>query len=131
MSETDFIREIAYGMGCGLLLDVNNVFVSAANPGFSAIDHLAHFPLFRVGVSRSRVRGFGRNNACAPAMCFEAQQFGEPDRTLCSKKRSKGAGTQQSMTNSHSSVSRSKESANVLHRPKSPQETCKTYSAKF
>ena len=49
MSETDFIREIAYGMGCGLLLDVNNVFVSAANPGFSAIDYLAHFPLFRVG----------------------------------------------------------------------------------
>jgi len=55
MSETEFIREIAYHMGCGLLLDVNNVFVSAANPGFSAIDYLAHFPLFRLGVSRSRV----------------------------------------------------------------------------
>jgi uncharacterized protein (UPF0276 family) len=78
MSETDFIREIAYGMGCGLLLDVNNVFVSAANPGFSAIDYVAHFPLFRVGVSRSRVRGFGRNKACPPAMRFDAQQSGEP-----------------------------------------------------
>jgi uncharacterized protein (UPF0276 family) len=33
MSETEFIREIADHMGCGLLLDVNNVFVSAANPG--------------------------------------------------------------------------------------------------
>ena len=77
MSETDFIREIAYRTGCGLLLDVNNVFVSAANPGFSAIDYLAHFPLFRVGVSRSRVLGFGRNKACGPAMCFEAQQSGE------------------------------------------------------
>ena len=78
MSETDFIREIAYRMGCGLLLDVNNVFVSTANPGFSAIDYLAHFPLFRVGVSRSRGPGFGRNKACAPAMRFEAQQSGEP-----------------------------------------------------
>jgi uncharacterized protein (UPF0276 family) len=76
-SETDFIREIAYRMGCGLLL-VNNVFVSVANPGFSAIDYLAHFPLFRVGVSRSRVRGFGRNKACPPAMRFDAQQSGEP-----------------------------------------------------
>ena len=76
MSETDFIREIAYRMGCGLLLDVNNVFVSAANPVFSAIDYPAHFPLFRV--SRSRGPGFGRNKACAPAMRFEAQQSGEP-----------------------------------------------------
>jgi uncharacterized protein len=32
MSETDFIRETAYRTGCGPLLDVNNVFVSAANP---------------------------------------------------------------------------------------------------
>jgi uncharacterized protein (UPF0276 family) len=71
MSEPDFIR-------CGLPLDLNNVFVSAANPGFSAIDYLAHFPLFRVGVSRSRGPGFGRNKACAPAMRFEAQQSGEP-----------------------------------------------------
>jgi len=78
MSETEFIGEIAYGMGCGLLLDANNVFVSAANPGFSAIDYVAHFPLFRVGVSRSRVRGFGRNKACPPAMRFDAQQSGEP-----------------------------------------------------
>jgi hypothetical protein len=74
----DFIREIAYRMGCGLLPDVNNVFVSAVNPGFSAIDYLAHFPLFRVGGSRSRVPEFGRNKACGPAMCFEAQQSGEP-----------------------------------------------------
>jgi uncharacterized protein (UPF0276 family) len=76
MSETEFIGEIAYGMGCGLLLDVNNVFVSAANPVFPAIYYLSHFPLFRV--SRSRGPGFGRNKACPPAMRFEAQQSGEP-----------------------------------------------------
>lgn len=35
--------------GCGLLLDVNNVFVSATNHGYSALDYLADFPLQHVG----------------------------------------------------------------------------------
>lgn len=49
MCETDFIRTVAERTGCGLLLDVNNVFVSAANHGFSALQYLADFPLGRVG----------------------------------------------------------------------------------
>ena len=49
MSETDFIRQIARRTGCGLLLDVNNVFVSATNHGFSALAYLSNFPLSRVG----------------------------------------------------------------------------------
>ncbi|WP_395666216.1 DUF692 domain-containing protein [Methylocella sp.] len=49
MSETDFIRAIARRTGCGLLLDVNNVFVSATNHGYSALDYLADFPLAHVG----------------------------------------------------------------------------------
>jgi uncharacterized protein (UPF0276 family) len=49
MSETDFIRTVAERTGCGLLLDINNVFVSATNHGFSALDCLADFPLSRVG----------------------------------------------------------------------------------
>jgi uncharacterized protein len=49
ISETDFIRTIAQRTGCGLLLDVNNVFVSATNHGFSAIDYLSDFPLSHVG----------------------------------------------------------------------------------
>jgi uncharacterized protein len=49
MSETDFIRTVAERTGCGLLLDINNVFVSATNHGFSALDYLADFPLSRVG----------------------------------------------------------------------------------
>jgi uncharacterized protein (UPF0276 family) len=49
MSETDFIRAVARRTGCGLLLDVNNVFVSATNHGFSALDYLADFPLGAVG----------------------------------------------------------------------------------
>jgi uncharacterized protein len=49
MSGSDFIRELARRTGCGLLLDVNNVFVSAANHHFSALDYLSEFPLERVG----------------------------------------------------------------------------------
>src|SRR6516162_6445722 len=45
MSETGFIREIARRTGCGLLLDVNNVFVSATNHGYAALDYLSDFPL--------------------------------------------------------------------------------------
>jgi uncharacterized protein (UPF0276 family) len=49
MSETAFIRELVRRTGCGLLLDVNNVFVSATNHGYSAVEYLADFPLEHVG----------------------------------------------------------------------------------
>lgn len=49
MSETDFITEIARRSGCGLLLDINNVFVSATNQQFSPEDYLQDFPLGHVG----------------------------------------------------------------------------------
>jgi hypothetical protein len=48
-AETDFLREIARRTGCGLLLDVNNVFVSAVNHGFDPERYLADFPLAAVG----------------------------------------------------------------------------------
>jgi uncharacterized protein (UPF0276 family) len=49
MSETEFIASVARRTGCGLLLDVNNVFVSATNHGYSAAAYLDAFPLGRVG----------------------------------------------------------------------------------
>jgi uncharacterized protein len=49
MSEADFIRRVAQRSGCGLLLDVNNVFVSAVNHGYSALEYLSEFPLSVVG----------------------------------------------------------------------------------
>ena len=48
-AETDFLREIARRTGCGLLLDVNNVFVSATNHGYDPYRYLAEFPLEAVG----------------------------------------------------------------------------------
>ncbi|QKV20363.1 MNIO family bufferin maturase [Oricola thermophila] len=49
MSETDFLREIVRRTGCGLLLDVNNVFVSATNHGFSPMSYLVDYPMEHVG----------------------------------------------------------------------------------
>lgn len=48
-SETDFLTEIARRTGCGLLLDINNVFVSATNHRFDAHAYLSRFPLAAVG----------------------------------------------------------------------------------
>ena len=47
--ETEFLAEIAARTGCGLLLDVNNVFVSATNHRTDPRAYLAAFPLHRVG----------------------------------------------------------------------------------
>ncbi len=49
LSETDFLREIVSRTGCGLLLDVNNVFVSATNLKTSPQDYIDNFPLEAVG----------------------------------------------------------------------------------
>jgi uncharacterized protein len=49
IAETDFIREIATRTGCGLLLDVSNVLVSATNHGFDPRAYLDAFPLEHVG----------------------------------------------------------------------------------
>lgn len=40
ISEPEFLNALASQTGCGLLLDVNNVFVSASNLGFCAQDYL-------------------------------------------------------------------------------------------
>ncbi len=42
--EIDFLTELALRTGCGLLLDVNNVHVSAHNLGFDAAHYLDRFP---------------------------------------------------------------------------------------
>lgn len=46
--ETEFMAAIAERAGCGLLFDVNNVFVSATNHSYSAIDYIAAYPLDKV-----------------------------------------------------------------------------------
>jgi uncharacterized protein (UPF0276 family) len=46
--EVDFLTEISKRTGCGLLLDINNVFVSAKNHGTQPLSYLDSFPLDRV-----------------------------------------------------------------------------------
>ena len=49
MTEWEFLAEMARRTGCGLLLDVNNIHVSAVNHGFAAADYLAGIPMNLVG----------------------------------------------------------------------------------
>lgn len=48
-SETDFLAELTRRTGCGLLLDVNNVFISATNLGYSPQSYIDAYPLQAVG----------------------------------------------------------------------------------
>jgi hypothetical protein len=49
MDEVSFLSELARRTGCGLLLDVNNVFVSATNQGWDARAYIDAFALGTVG----------------------------------------------------------------------------------
>jgi uncharacterized protein (UPF0276 family) len=49
MDEAEFLRQLVARSGCGLLLDLNNVHVSAVNHGYAARDYLHAFPLEAVG----------------------------------------------------------------------------------
>src|SRR6266478_9763678 len=46
--EVDFLAEVSRRTGCGLLLDINNVFVSAKNHGTQPLSYLDSFPLDQV-----------------------------------------------------------------------------------
>ena len=49
MSEWEFLDAMCRRTGCGLLLDVNNIYVSGSNHGFDPRDYLAGIPADRVG----------------------------------------------------------------------------------
>lgn len=49
MAEPEFLAELVKRTGCGLLLDINNVFVSAHNIGFSAKAYIAALPSAAIG----------------------------------------------------------------------------------
>lgn len=49
MSEPDFILALLKKSDCGLLLDINNVYVSAVNHGFDPIYYLKQIPKDRIG----------------------------------------------------------------------------------
>src|SRR6185369_5686450 len=49
MTEWEFLREVVERADCGILLDVNNIYVSSQNHGFDPYDYLDGVPHDRVG----------------------------------------------------------------------------------
>ena len=60
--EPEFLRAVAERTGCGVLLDVNNVFVSATNHGFDALAYLAAIPA--AAVDEIHLAGFDHGEQC-------------------------------------------------------------------
>ena len=58
IDEWDFIAEVAARSGCGILLDINNIYVSACNHGFDARHYLRAVPAAAVG--EMHLAGFDR-----------------------------------------------------------------------
>lgn len=49
MTEWEFVAEILKRSGCGILLDVNNVYVSSLNQKFNPLDYLKAIPSHKIG----------------------------------------------------------------------------------
>ena len=49
MTETAFLAELARRTGCGLLLDINNLYVNAINFGFDPVERLAELDASAIG----------------------------------------------------------------------------------
>jgi hypothetical protein len=68
-AEVDFLAEIASRTGCGLLLDVNNVHVSATNHDFDADAYIARFPAHLVG--EIHLAGFAVDASAGPRLLID------------------------------------------------------------
>ena len=62
-TEPDFISEVVKRTGCGLLLDVNNVYVSCTNHHWDSVTYLNALPLFATGAIH--LAGFDRQRDAA------------------------------------------------------------------
>jgi uncharacterized protein len=79
--EVEFLAAIARATGCGLLLDVNNVFVSARNHATSAHAYLEAFPLDLAG--EIHLAGhLATEDEQGSALCIDAHQSPVTDDVL-------------------------------------------------
>lgn len=78
MSEVDFLLEVLNKTDCGLLLDINNVYVSSVNHGFNPKDYLRKIPGHRIGqihlAGHSNLRGYLIDTHDAP-VCPEVWEL--------------------------------------------------------
>jgi uncharacterized protein len=70
LDERDFLQEIARRTGCGLLLDINNLYVSAVNHGTDPSRDLARFPLEHVG--EIHLAGHAETDDLGPRLLIDA-----------------------------------------------------------
>ncbi|MCW8125963.1 DUF692 domain-containing protein [Microbulbifer halophilus] len=78
--ETDFIGELVRRSGCGLLLDVNNVYVSCINHHRDARSYMAALPLDSVG--EIHLAGFSRDRDAAGAPLLIDNHGSRVDRAV-------------------------------------------------
>lgn len=62
IAEWDFVAEVAKRTGCGILLDVNNIYVSSVNHGFDPLHYLDAVPA--AAVQEIHLAGFDHNGHC-------------------------------------------------------------------
>ncbi len=60
IAEWEFLSSLTQETGCGLLLDINNIYVSAHNLGFNPLDYLASIPI--EAVKEIHLAGFTIDN---------------------------------------------------------------------
>lgn len=65
MSESQFLKELCSRSGCGLLLDVNNVFVNSENHGFDPLPYIADIadlPVGEIHLSGHHLKSIGNRS---------------------------------------------------------------------
>lgn len=62
LPEWEFVAEVARRTGCGILLDINNIFVSSVNHGFDASRYLRGIPV--APVQELHLAGHDHNGRC-------------------------------------------------------------------
>lgn len=70
MTETEFLKALVQKTGCGLLLDVNNIYVSAHNIGFDAEQYLSEIP--PESVEEIHLAGYQVNNVDEKTVFIDA-----------------------------------------------------------
>lgn len=70
MTEWEFVAELVRRAGCGLLLDVNNVYVNSVNHGFDAHAYLRAMP--RAAVREIHLAGFTRKTDLAVPLLIDS-----------------------------------------------------------
>ncbi|KGI76705.1 DUF692 domain-containing protein [Oleiagrimonas soli] len=70
LREWEFLAELSRRSGCGLLLDVNNVYVNSVNHGFDPLDFLDGIPGERVG--EMHLAGFTRKQGLGGELLIDS-----------------------------------------------------------